>query len=527
MAQQQAFDLACFAGGGEAGLPYRGAPGGLSREELAADASAFLAELQGNAAVEAALDGPAGLSTPAYLAAYAWRIKQLIAPLAAANRFHPARLERALKAAVLRAFVDVANSIEPGEPGVPQGDAAQMQREEDLYGMNTLGSVLGDVNAAACELAYLKKDADEGISNSEALAAASQKLFISVFEITQSTEEASTEAAAADESAMGGLGAVQHAVGAMQHIEGAVEDTAKKLDDLSRASAQIGQILSLTNSIAGQTKLLALNATIEAARAGVAGRGFAVVANEVKRLAEQSSKASEEISRRIAALHDEMEIILKTMAQTVEAVSEGKRAIASAGSTLDSMSHQVSTVAHKMAEIAGILKEQSGVAGVMAECVDRISSRSKEANVRLLAAAQKLRASTRMLLEKEQSARRSGSPQSTLRMARLEHLLLARQVTDVLLGSDEWPSAQLLDPGGCRVSEWLGGYGQASAGRGKLAELHQRVHATAKTVLEAYKSNDSEGALQALSDFIDVNNGLGQAIDKLLEDASSVEAVGQ
>jgi len=43
-----------------------------------------------------------------------------------------------------------------------------------------------------------------------------------------------------------------------------------------------------------------------------------VVASEVKRLAEQSAKASEEITKRVTALHDGMEIILKTMAQTTK-----------------------------------------------------------------------------------------------------------------------------------------------------------------------------------------------------------------
>ncbi len=518
MASQQATGLECFAGTGRTtGPERRGTSSRVRCGQLAADASAFLAGLQASDYANALAEDWAAQPIPVHLAALGWRIVQQIGPLAAANRFHPSRLERALKAAVLRTFVDTAGSIEPEAAEASRHDAGEVSGREEISGIGMLSSVLADVNAAACELAFLRKEADESTANSEVLAAASEKLFISAFDISQSTEEASAEAAAADESASSGLTAVQKAVGAMQNIADAVEDTAKKLDDVSHASAQIGQILSLTNSIAGQTKLLALNATIEAARAGAAGRGFAVVASEVKRLAEQSAKASEEISRRITALHAEMESILKIMSQTIEAVSEGKRAISSAGGTLDTMSGQVSTVAQKMAGIAQILKEQGGVATDMAQCVDRISTSSKEAGARLAAAAGKLRADTDRLWETEPSAPRGGPSHMALEMARLEHLLLARRITDALLAPDDTPAVCLPDPAQCRLGEWLAGHGpDAAPDRRALTDLHAQVHAQAKTILDARKSGDWEKALGALSAFCETNSQLVQSIGEAL-----------
>jgi methyl-accepting chemotaxis protein len=461
----------------------------------------------------------------AYLAAFAWRITQQIGPLTAANRFHPARLEHALKTAVMRTFVDISDLNAADEPEDSESDSGPERTQETICTLDALANVLDGVNAAACELAHLKAHADASAGTAESLASSSEKLFISVFEISQSTEEAAAEALAADDSTTSGLAAVNNAIGAIGNIASAVEDTARKLDDLSRASAQIGQILTLTNSIAGQTKLLALNATIEAARAGTAGRGFAVVAREVKRLAEQSAKASEEISRRVSALHDEMEIILKTMAQTTQAVTEGKLAIGNAGGTFDAMSRQVSTVARKMSDITGILGSQSGLASEMAQRVDEICSNSKEAGTRVAAAAERLRASDRWFLDKDKLPAASNA-QSVLKMAKLEHLLLARQVTDVLLGVQEKPLIQLLDPALCSLGRCLDDNKPEEEGAvyGEMHELHEQVHRFAKSVLAAHKSNDSTGAISGLNELLNTNNQLCLAIDKLLTGASGTEA---
>ncbi len=132
-------------------------------------------------------------------------------------------------------------------------------------------NALRGLNAIGFDLAHLAKNTEEGTANANSIAQASERLFVSVFEISQGAEDASREAAAADESAANGLAAVRNAVGAMEKIAGSVDETAKRLDDLSRASERIDQILSLTGNIAAQTKLLALNATIEAVRAGEAG----------------------------------------------------------------------------------------------------------------------------------------------------------------------------------------------------------------------------------------------------------------
>ena len=133
----------------------------------------------------------------------------------------------------MRTFVDIADLNAADEPQESESDSGPERTQETICTLDALANVLDGVNAAACELAHLKAHADASAGTAESLASSSEKLFISVFEISQSTEEAASEAMAADDSTTSGLAAVNNAIGAIGNIASAVEDTAKKLDDLS------------------------------------------------------------------------------------------------------------------------------------------------------------------------------------------------------------------------------------------------------------------------------------------------------
>lgn len=79
--------------------------------------------------------------------------------------------------------------------------------------------------------------------------------------------------------------------------------------ELSHKSSSIGGIVESIRSIAQQTNLLALNAAIEAARAGEAGRGFAVVSDEINALSQESSNATGKID---AILKEIIEMVEET-----------------------------------------------------------------------------------------------------------------------------------------------------------------------------------------------------------------------
>jgi methyl-accepting chemotaxis protein len=492
----------------------------------AADASVFFAELQSSHEPsfpakqgEPVADERGLLPLPWYLAAYGGLILPKIGHLLAANRFHSAQQERALKTLIMRAFNDIMKSFEEHPPAVTGCSSQSTHAENDIRSLEMLVTIAADLNSAAYELAQLSVTAGEGSANAVTMAEASEKIFVSVYDISQSSGEAAREAAAADESASNGSAAANKAIGAMQNISCAVEDTAGKLDDLSRASEQIGKILSLTGNIAGQTKLLALNATIEAARAGVAGRGFAVVAGEVRRLAEQSAKASEEIAGKVGALHTGVESIVKTMAQSKKAVAEGEHSISDAGSTMDSMSRQVSTVACKMRDINGILQMQSGLASEVAQCVDRLTATTGAAEAHLRAIAQKLKDCDGRFMQTAELLLHPDSPRSVAGILKLEHLLLASRVADVLLGTASLTAMDIPGPGRCRLGEWLKTQALSGAVKGdflrELRELDAIAHDAAAKVLTVHASKAKGDLPQTIEEFTGANAKLLLSIDAI------------
>ena len=404
------------------------------------------------------------------------------------------------------------------ETAAPERPATARQ---DAGAIELLGTMLRGLNAIGSDLAYLAKCAGDGTSQAQSIAQASERLFVTVFEIQQSASEASSDAEAADESAANGLASVKNAIAAMQRISVVVEETSRKLDDLARASSRIDEIVSLTANIASQTKLLALNATIEAVRAGDAGKSFAVVAAEVKRLAEQSAKASVEIKTDLAALTGGMSLIISTMAETTGAVAEGEKAITDAGSTMEAMSQQVSNAARKMKDITKAVEDEGSITSELAQLVDKITATTTAGGEKLRSAAQKMRAGNNWFYGCAERLESFDTPGEACEALKLDHLMLARQITDVLLGTGDLKPQDVADACECRLEEWLAESGIAEYADPELLaeiqELHGQTHALASETLQPETTPDACVAMEKFSRFTEANNrlcrllaGLGQ-----------------
>jgi Methyl-accepting chemotaxis protein (MCP) signalling domain/PAS domain len=246
--------------------------------------------------------------------------------------------------------------------------------------VRALASDVTEASAALRSTAEsMSQSASEGLTESQAVAAASATASSNVDTVAAATEELTASISEINERV------VQSSRIARDAVQMAA-DTSSRVKTLSSASEKIGAVIDLIRAIAAQTNLLALNATIEAARAGEAGKGFAVVASEVKNLAAQTAKATQDIAKQVSDIQD-------VMAHAVQAMGQIERTI----NEIDQISGSISSA---VAQQGGATQEisrnvQSAATGTM-EVTDKIArvSRSsadtgKQAEA-VLSAAQRL-----------------------------------------------------------------------------------------------------------------------------------------
>lgn len=209
-------------------------------------------------------------------------------------------------------------------------------------------------------------DAEVSSQNLSRVAAAAEKLTVSVSEISRQIGEAS---------------------GAAQEAVNRARVTDERVRGLSEAAGEIGKVVTLISDIAGRTNLLALNATIEAARAGEAGKGFAIVAGEVKQLASQTARATTQIGLQVGAIQaatGEAADAVTDVAEAVMRVSHAATTIAAAVEQQDAATHeiaqQVNTVAdattkatRAMSEVSSAAERSSETSQVVVASADQVT----------------------------------------------------------------------------------------------------------------------------------------------------------
>jgi methyl-accepting chemotaxis protein len=200
--------------------------------------------------------------------------------------------------------------------------------------------------------------AEEGMTMSSSVAAASEEASMNVQVVARSVDELATS-----------FGPISGKVSESSHIAESAKkiaiETNQNVTTLVDATNAISDVTKLISDIAAQTNLLALNATIEAARAGDAGRGFAIVASEVKNLAVQTARATEQIGRQIenvqTATGDTVEAI-KTITGTIDQINGIAVMIADAVETQSIATREISSNIGQAA--IGTLEVTTNIVGV-------------------------------------------------------------------------------------------------------------------------------------------------------------------
>jgi methyl-accepting chemotaxis protein len=333
------------------------------------------------------------------------------------------------------------------------------------------------------------------------------------------SEGASNDAMETDRTVSSGLESAQSAMGAIQIIWDTMEDSVASLGELTGASNQIEQILNVIEDIAEQTNLLALNATIEAARAGEAGKGFAVVANEVKNLANQSSKATEDIATRIQALKGGMENVSQTMNKSREAVNAGRDSIDQTAQTMEMAAQQVSSVSGKMSDITGILHQQKDSSSEIARSIHEVAEFAQESQRQVQLVLERMTSTNDMMTSNVQKWYDAKSDRSLCEIAKVDHILFKKKVTDAVMGRIEMTSADIPDHHNCRLGKWydaleLEHITNAPSFK-ELLTPHRNVHAHAKKALDAHNSGQMQEAHQAIADMNEAGLQVLDVLDKL------------
>lgn len=349
----------------------------------------------------------------------------------------------------------------------------------------------------------IANDVDHRVNS---ISAAIEEMTATVATISQNTSEALDFSTQARQNALEGRRVSDQSLETMQIMKDAVQNTTLKTEELSSSSRQIEGIITKIQKIAEQTNLLALNATIEAARAGEAGKGFAVVASEVKGLANETSAATTEIADIIGALVNAIGEIVGSMDQVSLSVDTGSQVAVDLQQRLTQIEDQSNRVSDRMNDISHALKEQGQASSEIAQAsvkilensaVNKQMSASNADNSRL--ASQKIEALMANMAELTK-----GQRASVIKLAKSDHVVWKRKLSDMLAGKAALNPAELKDHTQCRLGGWYYSLDdqdiKSMPSFAALEAPHAVVHKCGIEAFELFKKGNHEGAFAKMDE---------------------------
>ncbi len=210
-------------------------------------------------------------------------------------------------------------------------------------------------------------------------AAAMEEMNATVLEVARNAGEARKQSEVTSEKARSGNALVEQVTEAVSRVQAVAEQMQESMQDLGRQAEAIGGVMNVISDIADQTNLLALNAAIEAARAGEAGRGFAVVADEVRKLAEKTMSATTEVGGSIRGIQAAAQENIHRVQAAGKSVSEATQLAQTSGDALHEILDLANNSSDLVSGIATAAEEQSATSESINQSVDEINRLASEA----------------------------------------------------------------------------------------------------------------------------------------------------
>ena len=445
-----------------------------------------------------------GLTPDWFISSYARILMDVMPNFFRDFRLQPNKGADIVNALLARIFMDLILSSQAYVDTVASNDAQDLREENDYKSLQTIAGSTIDVNEISTQLAFLTQSSSKATHASDSVAAAVEEMVTSIRQIADASQGAASDAQETDTKLGSGVDGLARAQDAMSTISSTAEESHSSLAALQEASNEINSFLEVIQSIADQTNMLALNATIEAARAGEAGKGFAVVASEVKELATQTSKATDDIAARIQTLQDGIVQIQTSFSATKDAIQTGYETLTNAGEDISQASEQTGAVATRMQEVASIIHQQEQASQEISQHVAQMSDLSRENSDRLQTVSGQLTEANNRFATAAAGWHADDSCRSLCEIAKIDHVLFKKRVTDTVLGYSNWNSSEVPDHHNCRLGKWydaVSDVGITDLQAFKLLkEPHKRVHAAAIATLKAKEAGNMDQAMKSLHD---------------------------
>ena len=369
-----------------------------------------------------------------------------------------------------------------------QGDA--------VGGLKRTVELSTQASEAMVSVAMIVEDIKHVGNDAQTMSASVEEMSTSINQVAINSEETSSAAQAAQNSAQQSLDQIGVAKHAMHDISNLGEALSTRLNVLEEAAQQIEGMAQTIEDISNQTKLLALNATIEAARAGESGKGFAVVASEVKALSEQTSGATDSIRERISILNNEMQEMKQAMSSSNEAVSKGEEVVDQIGGQIEGIYGQVSGATTQMNEISGILIEQRQAMQEISKNIFNIAENAAKSRDNIDGVVSSIAKIEDLIGERLESIEGASIPNAILYKAISDHVRWKKMIAELFAGLNQLDYSKLADHHSCRFGKWYDQVSDqdmlANAHFKNLITPHEEVHKHGKLAAKLF----AEGRLE-------------------------------